>query len=144
MLRNDLVFAVRLLRRSPGFTLVATISLALTIGANTSIFSIARQLLLERLAIPDAASLRLVTTTEATNLSFPVYEQLRAQNRVMGDLLAFHSTAANATVGDRADRVLLDEVSGNYYDVLGVQPQIGRGIRPGDDPAGRIVDPGQS
>jgi predicted permease len=135
MLRNDLVFAARLLRKSPGFTLVAAISLALAIGANTSIFSIAKQLLFERLDIPNATSLRLLTTTDA-NFSYPVYQQLRAQNHVLGDLLAFHATAVNATVGDNAERVLAHEVSGNYYEVLGVQPQLGRGIRPGDDIAG--------
>ena len=134
-LRSDLVFAWRLLRRSPGFTLVATVSLALAIGANTTIFSIAKQLLFARLDIPDAAGLRLLTATDA-NFSYPVYEQLRAQNGVLGDLLAFHATAANATVGDNAERVLIHEVSGNYYDVLGVRPQLGRGIRPPDDTAG--------
>jgi predicted permease len=137
MLQNDLLFAARLLRKSPGFTLIATLSLALAIGANTSIFSIAKQLLYERLDIPDASSLRLLTTTTTdANLAYPVYQQLRAQNHVMGDLLAFHATAANATVGDNAERVTIHEVSGNYYDVLGIQPQLGRGLRPSDDTAG--------
>jgi predicted permease len=136
---HDLVFAARVLRKSPGFTLVATISLALAIGANTTIFSIAKQLLFERLPIPDARSLRLLTATDAS-FSYPVYEELRAQNRVLGDLLAFHSTAANATAGDSAERVTLHEVSGNYYEVLGVRPQLGRGIRPLDDtPASETV-----
>ena len=132
---HELVFAARLLRKSPGFTLVATISLALAIGANTTIFSIAKQLLFDRLDIPNAPSLRLLTATDA-NFSYPAYEHLRAQNHVLGDLLAFHATAVNATVGDNAERVLAHEVSGNYYDVLGVQPQLGRGIRPRDDTAG--------
>ncbi len=61
---------------------------------------------------------------------------MRAQNQVLGDLLAFHATAVNATVGDNAERVLAHEVSGNYYAVLGVQPQLGRAIRPIDDTAG--------
>jgi predicted permease len=131
----DVVFAGRLLRKSPGFTLVATISLALAIGANTTIFSIAKQLLFARLDIPDAASLRVLIGTDA-NFSYPVYQQLRAQNGVLGDLLAFHVTAVNATAGDSAERVTIHQVSGNYYDVLGVRPQLGRGIRPADDTAG--------
>ena len=97
-LRYDLVFAGRLLRKSPGFTLVATISLALAIGANTTIFSIAQQVLFARLDIPDAAGLRLLTATDA-NFSYPVYEQLRAQDRVLGDLLAFHAFRAGPCVG---------------------------------------------
>ena len=132
VLPRELVFAARALRKSPGFTLVAAVSLALAIGANTTIFSIAKQLLFERLDIPDASNLRLLTTVDA-NFSYPVYEQLRAQNQVLGDLLAFHTTAANATVGTNADRVLLHEVSGNYYAALRVQPQLGRAIRPIDD-----------
>jgi predicted permease len=131
----DLVFAARLLRKNIGFTLVATVSLALTIGANATIFSVAKQLLFERLDVPDASNLRLLASTD-TGFSHPVYEQLRAQNQVLGDLLAFHATAVNATVGEDAVRVIAHEVSGNYYAVLGVQPQLGRAIHPIDDTAG--------
>jgi predicted permease len=130
---SDLVFAARVLRRSRGFTIIAVSSLALAIGANTTIFSVGKQLLFDRLDVPHASSLRLLATT---GFSYPIYEHLRAQNTVLGDLLAFHATAANATVGDNAERVLLHEVSGNYYEVLGVRPQIGREIRPSDDMPG--------
>ncbi len=130
---SDLVFAARVLRRSRGFTIIAASSLALAIGANTTIFSIGKQLLFDRLDVPHASSLRLLA---ATGFSYPVYEHLRARNTVLGDLLAFNATAANATVGDNAERVLLHEVSGNYYEVLGVRAQIGREIRPADDTPG--------
>jgi predicted permease len=135
VLPRELVFAARLLRKSPGFTLVAVTSLALAIGANATIFSIAKQLLFERLDIPNAANLHLLMSTDA-NFSYPTYEQLRAHNQVLGDLLAFHATAVNATVGENAERVLAHEVSGNYYAVLGVRPQLGRAIHPADDTAG--------
>jgi predicted permease len=134
VLRHDFVFAARLLRRSPGFTLIAAVTLALAIGANTSIFSVGKQLLFDRLDVPDAANLRLLTWTDA-NFSYPIYEQLRAQNQVLGDLVAFHVTAVNANVGDNAERVIVHEVSGNYYAVLGVHLQLGRGIGPVDDSA---------
>ena len=130
---SDVVFAARVLRRSRGFTIMAASSLALAIGANTTIFSVGKQLLFDRLDVPHASSLRLLATA---GFSYPVYEHLRAQNTVLGDLLAFHATAANATVGDNAERVLLHEVSGNYYQVLGVNAQIGREIRPSDDMPG--------
>jgi predicted permease len=130
---SDLVFAARVLRRSRGFTIIAVLSLALAIGANTAMFSIGKQLLFDRLDVPHASSLRLLATT---GFSYPVYERLRARNTVLGDLLAFHPTAANATIGDNAERVILHEVSGNYYEVLGIQPQIGREIRPSDDMPG--------
>src|SRR4051812_25098439 len=135
---SDVVFAARVLRRSRGFTIIAVSSLALAIGANTTIFSVGKQLLFDRLDVPHASTLRLLATSDP-NLSYPVYEQLRAQNTVLGDLLAFHATAANATVGDNAERVLLHEVSGNYYEVLGVRAQIGREIRPSDDMPGSPV-----
>jgi predicted permease len=138
---SDLRFAARVLRRSPGFTVIATLSLALAIGANTTVFSIAKRLLLDRLDVPDAAALRLLTSTHAdATFSYPVYEQLRAQSQAVGGLLAYHPTAVNATVGDSAERAIAHEVSGNYYDVLGVRPQIGRGLRPADDtPGGAVV-----
>src|SRR6266498_2921222 len=83
VLPPELVFAARVLRKSPGFTLAAATSLALAIGANTTIFSVAKQLLFERLDVPNAASLRLLTSTDA-NFSYPMYEQLRAQNQELG------------------------------------------------------------
>ena len=88
----DLVFAARVLRKSRGFTIVAASSLALAIGANTTIFPSRKQLLFDRLDVPNAVILRLLATTDA-DFSYPVYEQLRAQNTVLGDLLAFHATA---------------------------------------------------
>jgi predicted permease len=152
---QDVRYAARLLLKSRGFTVVASTSLALAIGANTTIFSVAKQLLYERLAVPQAANLRLLTWTgtkdhvavhayhhslpggliASEDFSYPVYEQLRSQNRVLGDLLVFHVTGMNATAGDDAERVTAHEVSGNYYSVLGVQPQLGRTIEPSDDTA---------
>ncbi len=152
-LLRDVRYAARVLAKSRGFSAVATISLALAIGANTTIFSVAKQILYDRLAVPNAADLRLLTWTgmkgrvavhgdfptqpggliSSADFSYPVYQQLRAQNRVLGDLLLFHTTGMNVTVGEDAHRVSVHEVSGNYYAVLGVQPQIGRGIEPRDD-----------
>ena len=134
-LLSELVFAARVLRKSRGFTLVATISLALAIGANTTIFSVAKQLLFDRLDVPNAANLRLLMAPDA-NFAYPIYEQLRAQNQVVADLFAFRATAVNATVGENAERVSVHQVAGNYYEVLGVQPQLGRALGPLDDTAG--------
>ena len=152
----DLRYAARMLRKSPGFTAVAASSLALAIGANTTIFSAARQILYERLAVPHAADLRLLSWTgtqdhvsvhhihgdydvlpgglaASTAFSYPAYQQFRAQNRVLGDLLGFREAGMNATIRNEAQRVLAEMVSGNYYEVLGVVPQLGRAIKPSDD-----------
>jgi predicted permease len=140
-LARDVRFGLRLLLRSRVSTVVAATSLALAIGANTTVFSVAKQLLYERLAVHDASNLRLLTWTAsrdrvpAAGFSYPVYEQLRAHTQVLGDLLAFHVTAVNAAVEDDAQRVLAHEVSGNYYAILGVDPQLGRAIVPADDTA---------
>lgn len=153
---QDVRYALRKLRKSPGFTVVASISLALAIGANTTIFSVARQILYQRLAVPNASNLRLLTWTgtrehvaihhvhgdynllpgglaTSTAFSYPAYQQLRAENRVLGDLIAFRETGMNATIGEHAERVLAEMVSENYYQVLGVQPALGRAIGATDD-----------
>jgi predicted permease len=158
----DLRYGARMLRKSPGFTLIAALSLALAIGANTTIFSAAKQILYERLAVPHASDLRLLAWT-GTELhvavhhihgdydhlpggrvtspvfSYPGYQQLRSQNSgpsgVLSDLLAFRETHMAATIGENAQNVLAEMVSGNYYSVLGVQPQLGRAIQPSDDTA---------
>ncbi|HEX4758853.1 MAG TPA: ABC transporter permease [Terracidiphilus sp.] len=152
----DLRYGVRILRKSPGFTLVAATSLALAIGANTTIFSVAKQLLYERLAVRDAESLRLLawTGTEAhvavhsiwgeldpmpgglrtsAVFSYPAYQQLRAQNHVLDDLFAFKRMTMIATIRGDGQAVRTEMVSGNYFGALGVQPQLGRPIEPGDD-----------
>jgi predicted permease len=152
----DLRYAMRMLRKSPGFTAVATLSLALAIGATTTIFSAAKQILYERLTVPHASDLRLLSWTGTEDhvavhhihgdydhlsggrvtspvFSYPAYQQLRSQNRVLGDLLAFRETGMNATIGENAQRVLAEMVSGNYYSVLGVQTQLGRAIELSDD-----------
>jgi predicted permease len=152
----DLRYAARMLRKSPGFTIVAATSLALAIGANTTIFSVAKQLLYERLAVPRAAELRLLSWTgteqhvavhsiwgdydplpggrvTSTAFSYPAYLQLRAQNQVLDDMFAFKYTGMNATIRGEAQPVEAEMVSGNYYAALGVQPQLGRAILPSDD-----------
>lgn len=128
----EIRYAARVLRKDRGFTLVAVTSLALAIGANTTIFSVAKTLLYDRLAVPHAAELRLLTW-RGPDFSYPMYQRLRAQNQVLGDLLACHDTGANAAVGNDVQRVIIHEVSGNYYAVLGIRPQLGRPLSPSDD-----------
>ena len=152
----DLRYGVRMLRKSPGFTLMAAISLALAIGANTSIFSITKQLLYDRLDVPHADDLRLLAWTglrghmavhhewgdwdllpggraTSTAFSYPVFERLKTGNHVLDDLFAFKNTGMNATIREEAQRVQTEMVSGNYYGALGVRPKLGRGIEPSDD-----------
>ncbi|HEY9126858.1 MAG TPA: ABC transporter permease, partial [Acidobacteriaceae bacterium] len=155
----DLRFAVRRLRRSVAFTVVATISLALAIGANTTIFSLAKQLLYERLAVAHAEELRLFAWTAhkghnpihhiwgdyspygdgqvtSSSFSYPAYEHLRAQDRdhrLLAQIFAFKETSMNATIEGAAEQVQVEMVSGDYYAALGVKPVLGRAIGDADD-----------
>ena len=158
----DLRYAFRRLARSRGFTVVAALSLALAIGANTTIFSLAKQLLYERLSVPNAADLRLLAwngtrshvavhhiwgdyepfpggRVTSSSFSYPAYLQLRAQNRdgnsVMQNLFAFKQTGMNATIEGNAQQAQVEMVSGNYYSALDVQPALGRRITESDDAA---------
>jgi predicted permease len=152
----DLRYGVRILRKSPGFTAIAATSLALAIGANTTIFSVAKQLLYERLAVPHPQDLRLLAWSGADNhmavhhvwgdfdmqpggrvastvFSYPVFQQLRAQNHVLDDLFAFKRMTMIATIRESGQTARTEMVSGNYFSALGVRPELGRAIEPVDD-----------
>ncbi|MBV8675313.1 MAG: ABC transporter permease, partial [Acidobacteriaceae bacterium] len=157
-LHGDLRYGLRMLAKSPGFALIAIGSLALGIGANTAIFSIAKRVLLDRLNVPHAEQLRLLTWTSnpnsavhsiwgdwnkgydgvySTSFSYPVYEVLRNSNRGLEDLFAFKDAGRmDATIDGQAEVVQSELVSGNYYEQMRVQPQLGRLITPQDDQTG--------
>lgn len=150
---SDLRYGVRILAKNPALTMIAAASLALAIGANTTIFSIAHQLLYERLAVPHPEQLRVLgwhddgntvvhgmwgefsSGTPTALFSYPVYEQLRAHNQVLGDLFAYKEDNMNATIHGDAQRVDTVMVSGNYFAQLEVQAELGRAIQPSDDGA---------
>jgi predicted permease len=141
-LGQDLGYAMRTFRRSPTFTLVAALSLALGIGANTAIFSLINALLLRELPVRDPAGLVAVgDPTRVGSLSqgsvrtdlfsFPLYKQVRDRNRVFTDVFASGRTGRLMNIGiepsgsqNESARGRL--VSGNYFSVLGVSPILGR------------------
>jgi predicted permease len=162
-LGEDLRYGFRILRKSPGFTSIAVASLALAIGANTTIFSVANEMLLEHLGVPHPGQLRLLTMggdakvvihmiwgnadelpdpqhqnqlVRYDGFTYPIYQQLRANNHVLQDLFAFKSLGrVNVTVNGAAQPADAQLVSGNFYQQMQVQPVLGRSILPSDDGA---------
>ncbi len=142
MLR-DLRYAVRMLRKNPGFAAVAICSLAIGIGATSSIYSIADALLLRPLPVPNSGGVVAVTsvTDQAipglNTVSYPDYRDFRDRNRTFSALVA----QAYSSFGFAPDAATLPRmkfgmyVSGDFFRVLGVEPAIGRGFRPDEDQA---------
>jgi putative ABC transport system permease protein len=129
-----------MLRKQPGFTAIAILTLALGIGANTSIFSVVNAVLLRPLPYPQPD--RLVLIRERTNIfdsgsvSLPNYLDWRASQRGFTDLALFRRGDANlsgATNDVEAERVSSARVSYNFLSVLGVPPELGRDFRESDD-----------
>ncbi len=143
---NDLRFALRTLRRSPVFTIVAVLSLALGIGANTSIFSLLSQVMFRYLPVSDPARL-VVFHTEGQRegrassdnfeavFSYPMYRDLRDRNQVFSGVIARSSAPVSLSYNGQTERARAEMVSGNFFDVLGVRPAIGRLFTQDDDGA---------
>lgn len=132
---QDLRYAIRQLRHSPGFALAAIVTLALGIGANVVVFSVLNSLVLHPLRLPDAN--RLYTVQHAQNgfisLSYPDYKDLRDRNTAFSGLALYRFTRFGLETKDGTQAVWGNEVSGNYFNMLGVRPFLGRLIQPADD-----------
>lgn len=141
-LLRDIRYGLRTLTKSPGFTVVATIILALGVGATTAMFTMVNGIFLKPIPVPDGGSLVSIYTTDSKNSGFnsgflsvsgPNYEDFRDENEVFTDLAAYSQLIFN--VGNVAEpvQVLGEIVTGNYFDVLGVKPQLGRFFLPEED-----------
>jgi len=142
---KDAVYGLRMLLKSPGFTVVALLSLALGIGANTAIFSVVNQVLLHPLPYPDADRLVSVWRTIPSQgiqqfaTSIPDFLDWSAQNHAFQQMAAIQGSAANVTGVGRPERIQVFEVSANVFSLLGMQPALGRGFVAEDERAGRRV-----
>ena len=128
-LAQDIRYGLRMMRRSPGFTAVAVLSLVLGIGANTAIFSFADAILRKQLPVP--APDRLVRFEWST--SYPFVRELERRNQVLAGLTARFLINPNLTIGDSTERISGELVTGNYFRVLGVGPALGRVLSERDD-----------
>jgi predicted permease len=132
---RDVRFAVRLLRKSPGFTAVAVVTLAMAIGANAVVFSVLNALILRPLNVPQAESLYQLMRgkDKAGNQSFPDYLDLRDRNRSFDELVAYGATVAGLDTGGDPSSAWVVLVTGNYFDGLRLQPYLGRLFHPSDE-----------
>ena len=143
---NDIRYALRQFRKSPLFTLIAVITLAVGIGASTAIFTLLDQALIRSLPVSHPEQLvRLRYTGESpghTNnyggddkdfFSYPMYRDLRDKNGVFSGLLANDEKYVGVQWNDRSELAEAELVSGNYFEVLGLQPALGRLLLPSDD-----------
>jgi len=136
---RDIRFAVRMLAKSPGFTGAAVLTLALGIGANTTIFSFVHAFLLKPLPLENLSRLASVYMTDARNpgergTSRQNYYDFRDRNDVFDELTAEGWTYANLAGGEAdPERVTAAVVAGNYFSTLGARPIVGRGFVAGED-----------
>ena len=139
---QDLRFAARILRKNPGFTAVAVLTLALGIGANTAIFSLVDTFLLRVLPVKDPQQLVFIRATlpqGGTHGDFPyaTFEALRDRNNSFSGMFAWDGSRVNAVLNGQAELIDGDFVSGNYWEVLGVTPFLGRTFNADDDQPGK-------
>jgi predicted permease len=147
---QDVRYGIRMLRKAPGFTAVAVLTLALGIGANTAIFTVVNALLLKMLPVSQPEQLVVVGDPSLPNnrsngtprtdiFSYPLYKELRDHNSVFAGLSAAasdHHIELDAAQGESpAERITGRMVSGNYFTVLGLQPAAGRLLSASDDTA---------
>lgn len=156
---QDMRFSLRVLRKSPTFTAVAVLTIALAIGANTAVFSLINAVMLHTLPVQDPQRLVFLkwhartgpTTTNSyawggcprpknetgssgCSFSYPIYRELREKQDVFSGLFAFiPGNPSDVAFGGEGERAKLDFVSGNYFSILGVRPAVGRTLDEMDD-----------
>src|SRR5215510_7927056 len=141
---NDLRFGIRMMVRNPAFTLIAVVTLALGIGANTAIFSVVDAVLLRPLPYPEADRLVFLWSTmksqgvPTSGTSMPDYREMRDQNRTLEGLAGFYYGDFNLSPADgEPERVQGAYVTSNLFNVLKVSPALGRLFTPEEDQFGR-------
>ncbi len=140
-LLTDLRYGIRMLARTPGFTIVAVLSLALGIGVNTTVFSLLDAVMLRSLPIQHPEEIVDIATREAggephSDFSYPLYAGLRDHNEALSGMVAYTDTSLGLSAGDQTERIRAEFVSANYFSVLGIQPVIGSAFASNDERPG--------
>ncbi len=132
-LSRDLRYGLRSIKRNPGFAAAAIVSLALGIGLNTVVFSVFESLLLRPLPIQEPARVVFVETQNGVSHSFPNYKEFRDNTVTFSGLAGYRISPTDLETNGNPQRIWLYLATGNYFDVLGIQPALGRFFHQGDD-----------
>src|SRR5881394_934644 len=144
-LYQDVRYGLRMLAKNPGFTAIAILTLALGIGANTAIFSLLNQVLLRRLPVENPQELVVLKSPgpkhghvwsdgdDSEIFSYPLYKGLAKNTTVFDGVIARYPFSASIASHGQTERGSGELVTGNYFDVLGVRPSLGRVLSPADD-----------
>ena len=134
---QDIKYGVRLLRRTPGFTIAAVVTLALGIGANTAIVSLVNTVMLRTLPVERPEELVFVQTAGSEGRGgtppYPYFERLRAETTAFAGMTAFAADELRLQVNGTLEQVFGEIASGNYFEMLGVKPLAGRLLTPDDE-----------
>ena len=134
ILIQDVRFALRILRKSPGFTIAAVFTLALAIGANAVVFGIMNALILRPLNVPQTGNLWGIENTDGSGWqSYPNYLDLRDRNHSFEALAAIRMAFVGLDTGNDSTFATGWQTSGNYFDVLGIRPYLGRLFHASDE-----------
>jgi predicted permease len=141
---NDIRYGLRQLIKHPAFTIIAILTLALGIGANTAIFSVVNAVLLKPLPFPEPdqliavgmTDLRAKDQTVLNSISYPDFFDFRDQNRTLTSIAVYRDRSFALSAEEGATSLRGQKVSGEFFDVLGIKPQIGRAFTRADEQAG--------
>ena len=142
---RDLRYAARTLRNSPGFTIIAIVTLGLGMAVNTTVFSVINGMLLRPLPVSHPEQIAVLAMQQAgtpgfQRFSYPDYQDIRQQTDAFSDIFGYRATLTGLTVDGKGDHCVLSRVTSNYFSDLGIQPALGRlilpteGQTPGADP----------
>jgi predicted permease len=130
---RDVRFALRMLRKSPGFTAVAVLTLAMGIGANAAVFGLLNAIILKPLNVSQPQNLYMIEGQHLGAQSYLDYVDLRDRNRSFEGLIAYQISRAGLNTAGNPSAAWLYETSGNYFNVLGVRPYLGRFFHASDE-----------
>ena len=142
---QDLRYGFRALLKSPWFTIIAVVTLALGMAVNTTVFSVVNGMLLRPLPVPHPSEITVLTTQQAGDstperFSYPDYQDVQKQSDAFQEVFGYEVTLQNLAVNERSAHCIITEVTNNYFSALGIKPALGRfilpteGLTPGADP----------